>query len=344
MEKSILILGTFASRWGGSRGVCEDLSERLQTRGWRVITASHQRGRIARALDIAAATIRHRKQYALAQIDLFSGAAFWWAATAAYLLRALRKPFVISLHGGSLPMFSQRHAVATRWLLNTANAVTAPSGYLANALNPYCPKIQIIPNGMDVARYPFRLRENPQPRLIWIRAFHQLYNPAMAPKVLAGLIQAHPQAQLVMIGADKGDGSLAETRRTAEQFGVSTRISFPGFVQKSQIPEWLNQADIFLNTTSIDNTPVTIMEAMACGLCVISTNAGGVPYILENESSGLTVAPDDAPAMTAAVQRILTDPDLAGRLSKNARAQSGNFDWSSLLDLWESLLTHECIR
>jgi glycosyltransferase involved in cell wall biosynthesis len=101
----------------------------------------------------------------------------------------------------------------------------------------------------------------------------------------------------------------------------------------------MDQGDIFLNTTNVDNTPISVLEAMACGLCVVSTNAGGIPYLLEHERDALLVPPDDAQAMARAVHRILTEPGLAESLSENARRKVEQFDWCAVLPQWERLFS-----
>jgi len=141
-----------------------------------------------------------------------------------------------------------------------------------------------------------------------------------------------------MVGPDKGDGSLAHTRQAAVDLCVADRIAFPGAVPKADVPACLDRADIFLNTTTVDNTPVSVMEAMACGLCVVSTNVGGIPYLLDDGCNALLVPPGDADAMAAAVRRVLSEPGLAERLSSRARAKAEQFDWSFILPQWESLL------
>lgn len=89
----------------------------------------------------------------------------------------------------------------------------------------------------------------------------------------------------------------------------------------------------------MDNAPVTVTEAMACGLCVVSTAVGGIPYLLTHEEDALLVPPNDPEAMAAAVRRILAEPGLARRLSENARKKTEKFDWSVILPQWEALLT-----
>ena len=122
----VLIAGNFLSGAGGNRGVCEDLAERLGVLGWRVVTASRYTGRVARVADILHTAWSKRRNYEVAQIDLFSGPAFFWALALGWLLGRLRKPYVLTLHGGNLPDFSNRWPRITGWLLRGAAAVTAP--------------------------------------------------------------------------------------------------------------------------------------------------------------------------------------------------------------------------
>ncbi|HMJ62421.1 MAG TPA: hypothetical protein VK493_11685, partial [Bryobacteraceae bacterium] len=77
----VLIAGNFLSEAGGNRGVCEDLAERLGALGWRVVTTSRRTGRVARVADILHTAWSKREDYEVAQIDLFSGPAFFWALT-----------------------------------------------------------------------------------------------------------------------------------------------------------------------------------------------------------------------------------------------------------------------
>jgi glycosyltransferase involved in cell wall biosynthesis len=108
-------------------------------------------------------------------------------------------------------------------------------------------------------------------------------------------------------------------------------------MEKKEVPYWLSQGDIFLNTTFIDNTPISLIEAMACGLCVVSTNVGGIPFLLDNCVDGILVPENDQNAMTNAILKILAEPDFASNLSMNAREKAEKFDWAVVLPQWESI-------
>jgi glycosyltransferase involved in cell wall biosynthesis len=161
----------------------------------------------------------------------------------------------------------------------------------------------------------------------------------LAIRVVALLLEDLPDVRLLMIGPDKGDGSYQATKELATKLEVADRVMFPGSVPKESVAHWLQHGDIFVNTTRVDNTPISVLEAMACGLCIISTNVGGIPYMLQDEYDALLVPSNDDAAMAKAVQRILVEAGLAERLSHNARRKAEQFDWSNILPRWEKLLT-----
>jgi glycosyltransferase involved in cell wall biosynthesis len=335
----VLLIDNFLSGTVGSRSVSEDLAGALADSGWHVTSASDQPGRLRRLAGMLGTAWKHRHQYSVAQVAVYSGPAFIWAEAVCWLLRLLKKPYVLTLHGGRLPQFARRGARRVRRLLETAVAVTAPSNYLHSEMNPFTPQpIIVLPNPLHIGAYHFRLRSAARPRLIWMRSFHEIYNPTLAVRVLARLASEFPECHLTMLGPSKGDGSLERTLQMATALGVAHRMQCPGAIPKGAVPESLNTGDIFLNTTNVDNTPVSVLEAMTCGLCVVSTNVGGIPYVLEHERDALLVPPDSADAMAAAVQRLLNDPELARFLSVNARRKAERFGWSELLPRWERLL------
>jgi len=337
-RQPLLLVGNFLSASLGARGVSEDLAEELRQTGWPVITVSTKLGRLARATDMLQTVWRRRRDYALAHVEVYSGAAFVWAELVCELLQIFDKPFVLTLHGGNLPNFARRWPGRVRRLLRSAQAVTTPSRYLNEQMRPYREDLLLLPNALHLTSYPYRRRERPAPKLIWVRAFHQIYNPALAPEIIALLAPEFPDIELHMLGSDKGDGSLQQTQQAARDCHVADRIHFPGAVPKADLPAWLNRADIFLNTTNVDNTPVSVLEALACGLCIASTNAGGLPYLLTHEQDALLTPPNNAAALAAAIRRLLSEDGLAGRLSQAARQQAEPWDWQKVLPQWEELL------
>jgi glycosyltransferase involved in cell wall biosynthesis len=316
---------------------CRELSDRLEVAGVAMTRTSTKENRIARLADMVATVIARRAAYDIAIVDVFSGPAFLWAEAACFALRRVGKPYVLTLHGGNLPAFAQRSPRRVRRLLAGAAKVTAPSRYMQTLMRPYRGDIVLVPNAVDTVANAFVERAVARPRAIWVRAFHAIYNPELAAEAVALACRAVPELALVMLGPDKGDGSREAFTRRVHDLGVEGRIEMLGRVEKQEVARHLAAADIFLNTTNVDNTPISVLEALSAGLCVISTNVGGIPYLLEHERTALLVPQGDAGAMSSAIERIVVDPALAQRLSAHGRALAMQHDWSTVLGAWQRL-------
>ena len=330
-------MGNFLSQSLGTRFVCEDLAAALQAAGWSVVTTSQKLNRASRMLDMLSTIWKERKAYEVANVDVYSGPSFLWAEVACRALTLLGKAYILTLHGGNLPVFARRWPGRVRRLLKGAVKVVAPSPYLLHELKGYRRDLLMIPNTIDLHAYHFRDRVHPEPSLIWLRAFETTYNPLLAPRVLASLVQEFPRVHLTMIGPDKGDGSLQTLQHLIGELKLAGSTTILGKVPKSEVNYWLDRGDIFINTTNFDNTPVSVLEALASGLCVVSTDVGGLPYLLEHGEDALLVPPDDPAAMAAQVRRLLVEPALAGKISRRARKKAELFDRRAVFPRWEAL-------
>lgn len=336
-EKSVLLISNLTGRMGLGQSVCESLSQLLSQRGWDMFVASPYKNRIIRFLDMLWVTWKNRNNYSIGYIEVYSGWGFIWAEIISMVLSIMEKPFVLALYGGNLPVFSKENPNRVKKLLKRANVVISPSSYTKELMFSYREDIRILSYGVDFSDFQFRLRFKPLKNLITMRAFHEIYNLSLAPKVLSALSKQFPDLELVMTGGNKHDGNWELVQKTALEEGVADRVQMVGFVPRDELPQLLDRADILLNTPNIDNTPVSLLEAMACGLCIVSTNVGGIPYLMENEKDALLVPANDERAMSSAVHRILTEPELAERLSYSARRKAEQYDWSVVLPQWEAL-------
>lgn len=333
----VLLIGNFLVGGSGTRGVGQDLAIALRRAGWSVVTSSSCRGRVTRLLDFLSAVWRYRSQYTVAHVDVYSGLAFVWAELICWALRRLNRPYILTLRGGNLPVFARNTGDRVSRLIQSATIVTTPSAYLYEQMRPYRQEMVLLPNPLDLSRYSFNHRTHPTPTLVWLRAFHDIYNPTLSVRVVANLVKEFPDVCLIMVGPDKGDGSLQATMRLVEKLGITQRVTWTGPVSKEEVPQMLHKGDILLNTPRVDNTPVSVLEAMASGLCIVSTNVGGIPYLLEHERDALLVPDNDEMAMASAVRRFLTEEGLAERLSRNARRKAEPCDWSTILPRWEKM-------
>jgi glycosyltransferase involved in cell wall biosynthesis len=322
--------------WVTTQG--EILADLLAETGYPVRMTSHKPARLSRLLDTLGSLVAWRNEVDLLIHQVFSGAAFGITDAASALGRALRLPQVFVLHGGALPEFAAAQPGWVRRVMSRADAVVAPSGYLAHvfAADPQLrPRIRVIPNILAIEEYPYRHRPTVGPRLLWMRTFHDVYHPEMAVEVLADLRRTHPEATLTMAGQEKGSG--AAVRELARQRGLAEAIRFPGFLGPEEKAREFAGHDIYLNTNRVDNMPVSVLEAGAFGLPVVATRVGGIPYLLQEGKTGLLVPDGDAHAMAGGVRRLLDEPGLAARLSAGGRALAESCGWGPVRAQWETL-------
>lgn len=334
---SVLFVGTYVNPLQGSRAASEDLAIQLADLNWKTFCTSRVLWAPGRLLDMLRTVWQRQNDFSLAVVDVYSGLAFRYVEAACWWLSRLKKPYILTLHGGQLPEFAGRNQERMRRLLNSAIAVTAPSRYLQQSMSPYREGIQMIPNAIYLSRYSNPARSQVRPKLVWLRSFHRIYNPVLAVDVVARLIPDFPDINLQMAGPDK-DGSMAEVEAEICRRNLSAHIQIIGAVPKVHVPQFLSNADVFLNTTNVDNTPVSVVEAMACGLSIVSTDVGGLPYLLTHGQDSLLVPPGDAVAFSAAVGKILADPALAREFGENARNKAAECDWVKVLPQWTDLI------
>lgn len=337
-KKAIFLAGNFLSASTGVRGISEELELYFSQKGWEVYTASKHLNRFHRVFDLLWTAFNHRKQFQTAIIEVYSDKAFIWAEILSSFLRMLGKTYILALHGGKLPEFAKKNTNRFRRLIITASAVTTPSKYLMENFYSICPAIHHIPNGIDLASYPFSPTKKLQPNLIWLRAFHNIYSPKTAVETLKRVKVTYPDATLTMIGPDKGDGTFEEVNNIIHELGLEKAVKLTGPVSKNEVGKYLSEGFIYLNTTNYESFGVSTLEAAACGLCIVTTNVGELPYMWQHGVDAFLVPPNNPDAMAEAVIHILAGPELAQRLSTNARKKAEQFDWSKIIPQWESLI------
>lgn len=330
-------MGSFLSAHTGARSVGEDLALRFAQKGWKTIETSHQPNRALRLSDMLFSAFVHRNIYQAAYVEVYSGMAFLWAELVVRLLSKLHKPILLALHGGRLFEFAEKYPARFLNLLSRANAVVTPSLFLQKSLQPYYRDILYIPNAVEVDHYPFRLRRSVTPRVVWLRALHPLYQPELAIQAIMILRREFENIHLTMIGPDKWDGSLQSIQRLIQENHLQSNVEIVGAVPKQKVPDWLAKGDIFLNTTRYESFGISVLEAALVGLPIVTTAVGELPYLWEDGNTAMFTPVNNPGSIADAVRSILTEPELAGRLSANARYKAEQFDWSMILQQWEKL-------
>lgn len=334
--KSLLYIGNKLSEHGFTPTSIETLGPMLESEGYRLMYASSKRNQMSRFVDMASTVLKHRNQIDCIVIDTYSTRNFWYAVVIGFLARRQRIRYIPILRGGDLPNRLRKSPKTAKKLFENAYVNVAPSRYLEQAFLKFgIQNIRYIPNTIKLEEYPVFPKVFDVPHLLWVRSFASIYNPKMAVDVLESVKQVYGDASLTMVGPDK-DGSLAATRAYAVSKGLA--VSFTGRLSKK---EWISLSkgfNVFMNTTDFDNTPVSVMEAMALGFPIVSTNVGGVPYLLDDGVDALLTDPNDSEGMAEALLKVIKDASLRNKLIENARQKAQTWDWKRVSLLWKEVL------
>lgn len=249
---------------------------------------------------------------------LFAAPAIWVAA-----LRAC--PVLVNYRGGEADRFLQG---AARWVgpsLRRTQALLVPSGFLEAVFGRYGFHAEVLPNIIDLQR--FRPAEDAAsvPHLLVARNLEPLYDNGSAIRALALVRERHPAARLTIAGTGP---ELARLQALAAELGLADVVCFAGRVERDGMAALYRSAAVSINPSLIDNMPNSVLESLASGVPVVSNDVGGVPFMVQHESSALLVPPQDPEALAQALSRLLGDAELYRRLRDNGLGEVQRYTWN----------------
>lgn len=333
----LLYIGNALLQHGATPTSADILPELFRKEGYEVEVSSSKKNILFRLVHMLWSILGCRSSAEYILIDTYSTRNFWYAYCCSQLCRLLGLKYIPILHGGELPKRMDRSVMMAKAILLNSHCNVTPSLYLKEAAERMGYSASLVPNTISTSDYAFKERADLKPRLFYVRAFAALYNPHMALRVLKGLLPEYPEAKLCMVGPDK-DGALGECKQLAKDLGIADKVSFPGRLSKDEWHKLSCQYDIFINTTNKDNTPVSVIEAMALGMPVVSTNPGGIPYLIEHGEDGLLVDTGDVGSMVEGLRKLLNDSGFANSIARKARLKAEAFDWDRVKLQWKELL------
>ena len=191
---------------------------------------------------------------------------------------------------------------------------------------------RVIRNIVDTSRFRYRERRILRPRLLSTRNLELYYRVDYTLEAFARVKARYPDATLTVGGFGSQEGRL---RRLAGSLAVEG-IRFIGRVEPEAMPRCYDDADIFLNSSVIDNQPVSVLEAFAAGLPVVST-VGDLAALVRDRETGLRVPTRDPGAMADAVVMLLEHPDFAAALARRARQEAERYTWARVRHEWAAV-------
>ena len=246
------------------------------------------------------------------------------------LAKLYRKPLLLNYHSGEAEDHLANWKLTALPFIRLADLIVVPSGYLVDVFAKFGLRARAIHNVVELEVFRYRERKPIRPVFLTSRLHEPLYNVPCVLRAFAIVQRNYPEASLVVAG----DGWMRpQLEQLANDLGLrNTR--FVGRVPWGDMPDLYDASDVYLTATNIDNMPGSVIECLSCGLPVVTTDAGGVPYIVTHEETALIVPCDDHEAMAAQAMRLLGDDDLAVRLARNGRTACVKFAWPAVRDAW----------
>lgn len=247
---------------------------------------------------------------------------FWVTYPALILARAKQKPVILNVRGGGAAEFFKQYELLVRPTMRWVRALIAPSGFLAQTVAKFFEiEVEIVPTMVDVTRFSFKIRNIQNPKLLAARNLEAIYGLDVVIDAFARIYSKRPHAALSVVG---GGALQANLQKLCASLGVGSSVCFHGAVRHEHMPRIYDRHDILVNASRVDNLPNVILEAFACGLPVVSTRAGGIPFLVDHGRTGFLVDVDDSGGLAEAVLRVLDEPGRVRAMVLEARNEAEN--------------------
>ena len=240
--------------------------------------------------------------------------------------RLLNKRVVLHYHSGEADDHLANWGALVHPWLTLADLIVVPSEYLAGVFAGHGYTTRVIHNVIDLSRFVYHDRQPLGARLLSTRNLEPYYRVDTIIEAFAIVRRRRPDATLTIAGYGSEEGRL---RRLADE-----GVEFVGRVVPEMMPQLYAGGDIFLNASVVDNQPVSILEAFASGLPVISTPTGDIPAMVRHQQTGVIVRPDDPASLASAVLYLLDHPGEALRMARYAREDVTRYTWAQVKGQW----------
>lgn len=264
-------------------------------------------------------------------IDTYSTKNYFFTRYGAYVARLFKKPYICILHGGELPLRFHIHKRSMSIDLHSAATIVSPSKFLAKFFINEGFNVTQIPNPIEIEQIKFTKRVSARPKILWVRSMYTHYNPSLAVQIFNEVQVCFPELELTFVGSN-GNVEPNELLRN------SRRINYLGLKSKE---EWMKIAegyDIFLNTSDVDNYPLSILEALSMGMVVVSTRVGDIGEIIDHKKSGFLYDKGNSNEAARLIMDILKNKYNTEEISREARKVGEMHDVQFIAKKWQTVL------
>lgn len=257
------------------------------------------------------------------------------AAPAVWIAKLRGIPVVVNYRGGNAEEFFSRSFRFVEPTLRAADEVVVPSGFLEHVFGRFGIRVKVIPNIIDIGRFvrrqPLDATSDAGPHVIVTRNLEAIYDVATAIRAVALLRDGYPRIRMTIAGEGPEREALEDL---VHNLSLDGHVRFTGRLDNLGIESLYQKADVFVNPSLVDNMPISILEALASEVPVVSTRVGGVPFMVQDGKHAWLVPPADPEAMANAVREVLQDPSRARELIRAGRECAEQYAWSNVRPQW----------
>ncbi len=260
-----------------------------------------------------------------------------FAAPALYVAHTSGVPVVLNYRGGDAERFFTRSYRTVERSLRWADDVVVPSQFLKDVFEKFGARARVVPNIIDLDRFrprstiSIRSSNGSGPRVLIARNLERIYDIETGIRAFAMLLRSFGDATLDVAGSGPERKRLEDL---AGELGLTDAVRFLGRVDNEDMPKLYATADIALNTSLVDNMPISVLEALASGVPVVSTDVGGVPALVEDEREALLVPPREPESMAHTLVSLWRSPEKRSALRDAGLKKARTFGWDVVREQW----------
>jgi glycosyltransferase involved in cell wall biosynthesis len=327
----LLLVGPVFYKDGEPLDQMGKLEEKFRKDGFQVSSVSNFRNRFIRLFDTIYTLIVKINTYDLILIQSFGFKAFILEDIASIIGKYLGKKIYFNIRGGAFMNFYNQNPKWVRRVLKRATFISTPSSLLAKSLNDEGFNVSKISDFIDIDRFTYSPPSTGNFKILWVRAFHQVYNPHLAVDSFKIIFEKYPKATLTMVGPDQG--LLNEISRLIDNYDLKNKIKIVGPVDNKELPDYYKSHSVFITTTHFESFGAAIFEAASCGIPMVSTKVGEIPFLWK-DGHDILLSESKPDNFAKQIAHILDKPQLAMHLSINARQKAEMYQWDFIKDNW----------
>lgn len=322
----ILYIANYREGVGGISGQVKILYDKLDRTKYKP-AIFNTKGNLIRRIVLIPRLVLLSKKFDVLHVHGSSGWGGFFPVIVGMIVGSLwGKKRIVTFHGGNAEKFLSKYPKQTKFFLNKANTIIVLSGYLENVFQKHGFETEVIPNVVNPPEIKFGKKTALRPRFISIRYLNSVYNVECIIRAFKIVCNKFPNAALNILGDGEQKQKLERLVKEENIKGVR----FSGRVSNMEVYGHMKNADILLSAPLIDNMPVSILEAFSAGLIVISSNVGGVPFMIKDGENGYLFESNNHTELAEKMMLAIEFPEKSQDMIKKGKESLSYYSWESV--------------